>query len=372
MLLLEHDAKTLLEGAGIPVPPGCLLAPGLEAPLPDGPFVVKAQVPTGGRGKAGGIRLADSPEEARAAVAALLGMSVKGHAIRACRVERRVSGREAYLSLSIDPAAGGIRLLFAPEGGVEVETRGLVRDALAPPDAEATAREFARLFPLTDRVTDRAALIDAAARLSAAFFRLEATLLEINPLFLLDSGGWVAGDAKLIVDDNAIHRQPVIAALLRARRDAYPAIVRKLESGFDYIEIDPEGEIGMVTTGAGLSMMLVDELTARGLRPFNFCDIRTGQMRDDPKRLIEVLGWIGAGPHIRAILVNIFAGITHLGEFALLFVQAMAAVDVRAPVVMRIIGNGFDEARDIIAASGLPVLIEPDLDRAIAAVARAR
>jgi succinyl-CoA synthetase beta subunit len=369
MLLLEHDAKTLLESAGVPVPPGCLTGTG--AIPPDGPVVVKAQVPVGGRGKAGGIRAADDPQGVREAVTALVGMTIKGHVVRECRIERQVRGREVYLSLSIDPAAGGIRLLFAPEGGVEVEalhaSRGVVRDALAAPDAASVGRGFDGLLA----GPDHAVLSDAAARLATAFFRYEAKLLEINPLFLPAGGGWVAGDAKLILDPSAIPRQPAIEALLRARRDAYPEAFRKLDSGFDYVEIDPAGEIGLVTTGAGLSMMLIDELTASGLRPFNFCDIRTGQMRGDPKRLIEVLGWIRAGRHIRAILVNIFAGITHLGEFARLFVQAMAVVELRVPIVMRIIGNGFEEARAIIADSGLAMRVEPDLDRAVAAVAQA-
>jgi succinyl-CoA synthetase beta subunit len=115
----------------------------------------------------------------------------------------------------------------------------------------------------------------------------------------------------------------------------------------------------------------MDELTARGLRPFNFCDIRTGQMRGDPRRLIDVLTWIARGPGIRVVLASVFAGITHLGEFAELLVQAMRAVpELRVPVVARIIGNGFADAERIIADAGLPIIVEPDLDRAIEAAAR--
>jgi succinyl-CoA synthetase beta subunit len=175
----------------------------------------------------------------------------------------------------------------------------------------------------------------------------------------------------MILDGNAMPRQPEIEAMARQRRDAYPETALKLDSGFDYVEIDAGGHIGMVTTGAGLSMMLMDELTARGLRPFNFCDIRTGQMRGDPRRLIEVLTWIARGPGIRVVLASVFAGITHLGEFSELLVQAMRAVpELRAPVVARIIGNGFADAERIIAGAGLPIVVEPDLDRAIDAAAR--
>ncbi len=176
----------------------------------------------------------------------------------------------------------------------------------------------------------------------------------------------------MILDANALPRQPEIEALIRARRDAYPEAFEKLESGFDWIEIDPEGEIGLVSAGAGLSMMLIDELTARGLRPFNFCDLRSGQMRCDPARLLEVLSRLSAGRRVRTVLVNIFAGITNLGEFARLFIQATDALPgFRLPVVARLIGNGLDEAQAIFADRGLALLIEPNLDRALEAVARA-
>ncbi len=373
MLLLEHDAKTLLAKAGIPVPRGCLVRSRDDTPDIPGPWVVKAQVPVGGRGKAGGIRTASTPDELRAQLDAILGMAIKGHRVAACRIERQVAGEEAYLSLSVDPAGAGVRVLLAARGGVEIEAlhaQGAVGSALAAPDRESVAaafRELAGQLP----AERRAPMLDAASRLAEAFFRFEATLVEVNPLFLLADGGWIAGDAKMILDGNALPRQSAIEALARERADAYPETALKLEHGFDYVEIDAGGHIGMVTTGAGLSMMLLDELTARGLRPFNFCDIRTGQMRGDPRRLIEVLTWIARGPGIRVVLASVFAGITHLGEFSELLVQAMCAVPaLRVPVVARIIGNGFADAERIVAGAGLPIVVEPDLDRAIDAAAR--
>lgn len=374
MLLLEHDAKTLLAWFGIPVPPGHLVGrhdpTGIEVP---GPWVVKAQVPVGGRGKAGGVRTASTPDELRRQLDAVLGMTIKGHVVTSCRVEQQVAGEEAYLSLSVDPAGAGVRLLLAAQGGVEIESlhaQGGVRSALAAPDWASVRVAFCELADELP-AEQYEPMMEAARRLAAAFFRFEATLLEINPLFLLPDGGWIAGDAKMILDGNAMPRQVEIEELARERRDAYPEVVLKLEHGFDYVEIDAGGHVGMVTTGAGLSMMLMDELTTRGLRPFNFCDIRTGQMRGDPRRLIEVLTWIARGPGIRVVLASVFAGITHLGEFAELLVQAMRAVpEFRVPVVARIIGNGFADAERIIAAAGLPIIVEPDLDRAIDAAAR--
>ena len=150
----------------------------------------------------------------------------------------------------------------------------------------------------------------------------ELALAEINPLFV-SASGCVAGDAKLVVDLGAVERQPRIAALIAARPTIYADANRKLAEGFDYVELDPAGEIGLVTTGAGLSMMLIDELTALGSRPLNFCDIRTSQMRGSPARLMRVLEWITSRPSLRAVLVNIFAGITDLAEFGVLLATAI-------------------------------------------------
>lgn len=365
MLLLEHDAKTLLAAAGIPVPAG-ILADRADAPIPlTGPLIVKAQIPVGGRGKAGGTRTAATHDEANAHLAALLGTTIKNHPVRECRIEQQVNGAEAYLSLAVDPASAGIRVLASTMGGVEIETlhRASVQSTLANPDRNGvvTASTTLALPPI---------MRDAITRLADAFFRYEATLLEINPLFLTHTG-WIAGDAKMILDADAAPRVPAIAELIRNRAAAYPEAYLKLTEGFDFAIIDQAGRVGMVTTGAGLSMMLIDELTARGLAPFNFCDIRTGQLRGDPRRLIDVLRRIANGPGVRVVLVSVFAGITDLGEFATLLVAAMRAVpELQAPVIARIIGNGFERACHIIAQADLPITVEPDLDRALAAVAR--
>ena len=152
----------------------------------------------------------------------------------------------------------------------------------------------------------------------------ELALAEINPLFV-NEGICIAGDAKIVIDLNAVHRQPRTAAIIAARPFIYSDACRKIDEGFDYVELDPDGEIGLVTTGAGLSMMLIDELTARGAKPLNFCDIRTGQMRGNPVRLVKVLEWLTSRPSLKVVLVNIFAGITDLAEFAGLLAAAIDA-----------------------------------------------
>lgn len=378
MMLLEHDAKTLLAAAGLPVPDGVLVRSGDPAGLPHFPLplVLKAQAPVGGRGKAGGIRLARDRDAVATGLDALLGMDIKGHRIRACRVEQAVEFvGEAYLSFTLDAGPGSIRLLLSAQGGVDVEDPAMrphLLSAAVPADPDSL---LSAIDTLSQRLPDgvREAVEQAARCLAPLFFSHEALLLEINPLFIRADGSWVIGDTKLAVDENAFARQPALAAIIRDNPDLYPEAALKLEQGYDYVPLDGDGDIGLVTTGAGLSMQLIDELTARGRRPFNFCDIRTGQFKGDPARLIQVLERIAAGPSIRSVLINFFAGHTDLGEIARLLVIALKSVpQLTAPITARMIGNGLDAARAIMAEAGNPVLIETDLERAIdLAIARA-
>jgi succinyl-CoA synthetase beta subunit len=402
MLLLEHDGKQLLADRGIAVAPGVLIddaAGCATASLPPGPWVVKAQVPVGGRGKAGGIRMADTLDDVAAEVAALADARIRGHAVRGCRVEQRIAGgREAYLSLMVDPAGAGVRVLMSASGGVDIEAlarrQGALLSAVAEPEPAAVEQAALNLADQLDGPC-RDALRDAARRLAAAFFDMEALLLEINPLFVraggrgdgegnsdIDGNGnsnsgngngnvnWVVGDAKIILDDNALARHEELAAMVRARARAYPETAFKLAEDFDYVELDPHGEVGMVTTGAGLSMMLIDQMSEAGLRAFNFLDIRTGQMRGDPHRLLRVFDAMRHGRDIKVLLVNIFAGITHLGEFARLLTHALTHTPALKdlPVVARLIGNGQDEARAILAGGGMTIFMEEDLEAALARV----
>ncbi|MBX9776513.1 MAG: hypothetical protein K2Y71_19210 [Xanthobacteraceae bacterium] len=372
MFLIEHHGKELLASHGLPVPAGAFVPAGGDVnvvQIPGGAVMVKAQVASGGRGKAGGIASAATRDDVARIIAALDGRTLDGKPIYGFRIEQRVDfAHETYVSLSIDGETARIRLLVSTQGGIDVEARagneGTALTALVEPKNLAAAAA-ALCAGLPSPI--REALSDAVPRLGEVFVRHEATLLEVNPLFIMRDDGWVAGDVKLVIDDNAIVRQPMIAALLEQHPSIYPESARKLVNGFDYVEVDPQGEIGLITTGAGLSMQLIDELKAQGRRPLNFCDIRSGQFRGDPARLIAVMQWIAARPSVKVVLVNIFAGITDLAEFAKLLVQAAAAVpELRAPIVARLIGRNLDEARQILAGSPLAVTLEPDLDRAIA------
>jgi succinyl-CoA synthetase beta subunit len=367
VLLIEADGKALFTAVGIPVPAGVVVTDVVPALPNDGPFVVKAQVPVGGRGKAGGVVLCNTRPEAEAAVAGMLGSRLKGHAIESCLVEAAVAGAERYLAIMVDPASYGLRVMFSAAGGVAIEQSDSVEARLCAPHPGAVTEALNDLIA-NEPEAWRAQVAAIGKALASLLLEKELALAEINPLFVAESG-CVAGDAKVVVDLNAMYRQPVLSAMIAARPTVYADACRKLTEGFDYVELDPEGEIGLVTTGAGLSMMLIDELTARGAKPLNFCDIRTGQMRGSPARLIRVLEWITARPSLKAVLVNIFAGITDLGEFAGLLAAAVtASPGLHVPVVARLVGRNAADAKRILAAALPDMLVTEDLAEALARI----
>jgi len=372
MYLLEHDAKQLLAAHGIPVPAGCVITDaGRQPRLPPGPWVVKGQITAGGRGKAGLIQKAATPAEVRSRTASMLGQQLKGRTVKEVRVEQQIAGAsEAYIGIMLDPAVAGVRIIMTAQGGMDVES--LPRDALqvstAAPDAESISAVVDKLSAAVGGVAG-AALAQAGRAMAQAFVAEEALLVEINPLFVHADGSWIAGDAKFVTDDSALPRQSVQREFLNRKSSPYLETALKDAHGCDYVVVDPEGEIALLTTGAGLSMMLIDEMRASGLKPYNFLDIRTGGLRGEIKRLVNVLHWMCEGRRVRVLLINIFAGITELGEFSKLLVSALQAVpDFKMPVVARLVGNGMETARSVLADAGIP--LHDDLDAALAEVHR--
>jgi succinyl-CoA synthetase beta subunit len=371
MYLLEHDAKELLAKHGVPIPPGLLLENAAQltsTTLPAGPWIVKGQINAGGRGKAGIIKKAATANEVDAQAKAILGAHVKGRTVQSVRIEQQVAGAsEAYISLMIDAAAAGVRVIMAAEGGMEIEAlpKEAIRSDVAALDTGAITRCVEKLAASFGGAKGKA-LAHAGMQLAHAFMDCEAMLIEINPLFIRADGSWVAGDAKFVTDDGALERQDDTRAMLKARTAAYPEAALKLEHGCDYVVVDPQGELGLLTTGAGLSMMLIDELRAAGLKPYNFLDVRTGGLRGETTRLVKVLKWISEGPNLKVLLINIFAGITELGEFSRLLVKAMSEAELKVPVVARLVGNGLPAAREVLGAAG--IVVHADLDEALAEV----
>ncbi|MBV7484819.1 ATP-grasp domain-containing protein [Bordetella sp. BOR01] len=377
MLLLENDGKSLLRKYGIATPAGMLLRAGqAPAAMAGGPpWIAKAQVAAGGRGKAGGIKIVQGIDALQPSVDAILELSIKGCHPRAVLVEECVAGQEHYLALMVDAGAGGIRLMYSDQGGIDIEShaKSCMRfnevAALSPAAIDAMTRRAALAAP----AAHRNALLRLGQCLATLFLTHKLTLAEINPLFAMPDGTFIAGDAKIAVDMNAVPTDEMLHSLIANARDLYPDAWLKLTEDFDFVEIEHQGTLGLITTGAGLSMMLVDELVARGERPFNFCDVRTGQLRGSPERLIRILDWLNAAPNVQMVLVNIFAGITNLEEFACLLAQAREQrPGFKIPMIARLVGNGAEAAQRLLAGIAPDIIVEPDLDRCMDLVGHAR
>lgn len=373
MLLIEADGKSLFRQVGLRVPDGVVVNSATEMPQlsGDGPWVVKAQVPVGGRGKAGGVSVCRTREDVARTLQRMIGISIRGHVVRACLVESAIEGAEAYVSLMIDAAEGGVRLMYSSDGGVDIEHAARRQGALTSVLCEAnvgSVRAAIERLAGTLSVSEAATLRSTAEALTRVFFERELLLAEINPLFCKPDGA-VAGDAKVVVDINALERQPELRAIVDQRPLIYRDVWRKVHEGFDFIDLDDDGSIGLVTTGAGLSMMLIDELVARGGKPVNFCDIRTGQLRGSPERLVRVLEWLAEKKNLRVVFVNIFAGITDLGEFARLLVQALDRSPIpHIPVIARLVGTGEQAAIEYLKSARPNLSVYSDMEPALAKV----
>ena len=372
MLLLEHDAKILLGRYGLAIPSGIWVKTEDEIinnRLPDGPWIVKAQAATGGRGKAGGIRPCEDRAQLETIVQALCSQLINGMPVQGCRIESKIdTAREYYVSLSLNPVTGLVDILASPAGGIEIESSVAegkeLHRASARPDPADIITAGTLLFDAFN--ADKRKLSRFLECLTDAFLGLEALLVEINPLFILADQSCLLGDAKVVLDSNAFTRQPHLEQFLVDRAIDYPEAALKHKHGFDFIVTDPQGTVGLLTTGAGLSMMLCDELRDRSLSPYNFCDIRTGGLREDPQRLIDVLTWISEGRNTKVILINVFGGITDLGVFARLLIQAMDRLpQPHLPVIARLIGPNQKEARALLQASSLQISLHRDLSPAL-------
>ena len=371
MLLIEADGKTLFRGCGIAVPAGVMVEAATALPaLPgEGPWIVKAQVPVGGRGKAGGVVLCPTRQDAVDAVQGMIGTSIRGHLVRACLIEQTVQGTEAYVSIAVDAAEGAVRVMYSADGGVDIEQaarQGALMSRPCAPDLAGVRAGIAALaadMPPAEALTFR----PVAEKLAELLFEKELLLAEINPLFCTPQGA-IAGDAKIVVDINALERQSELRAFVDRRPRIYRDTWRKVHEGFDFIDLDDRGSIGLVTTGAGLSMMLIDELASRGGAPVNFCDIRTGQFRGSPDRLVRVLAWLAEKENLRVVFVNIFAGITDLGEFARLLVQALDRAPLRVPVIARLVGTGERAAIEYLKSERPELAVYSDMEPALAHV----
>jgi succinyl-CoA synthetase beta subunit len=369
----EHAAKPLLAAAGIEIPPGRLAASPEEAGAIAqalGPCVVKAQVPAGKRGKAGGIKLAATPAEAKAHAAAILGMVIGDYRVERLLIEAQVPiAREMYAAVLNDPASKGPLLLFSAVGGMDIEEiarehpGALLRfpiDIRKGPDPSALRAALPAVLP-----GDSAHIADLLNRLYSAYVAHDAELLEINPLVATRDGRLVALDCKFVMDDSAIPRHEPLAA--SGTPEKLTALEERAKAlGLKFIELD--GDVGVLANGAGLTMTSMDAVRHFGGRPANFLEIG-GESYTKAKPALEL---VLSNPRVKALLVNFCGAFARTDVMAEGVVKAWKELKPAIPIVFTIHGTGEDEA---IALVRRELGIEPfDLmdDAVKAAVAAAK
>ena len=374
MDLFEYQAKELFASFGVPIQQGKVAQTAEEARAIAEEFaaagkpsvVIKAQVKAGGRGKAGGVKLASGPDEAEVKARQILGMDIKGHTVHSVLVAEDIDiAQEYYLSFLLDRADRGFLSMCSVQGGVEIEEVARTSpDALAriPVDPltgldAATAPEIVRAGRLPEEALAGAAAL--AERLWDVFTGADATLTEVNPLVLTGSGRVIALDAKVTLDDNAAFRQdlgkfadPTAADPLEARAKA---------KHLNYVKLD--GAVGIIGNGAGLVMSTLDVVAYAGeefggVRPANFLDIGGGASAEV---MADGLDIVLSDPSVRSVLVNVFGGITSCDAVANGIVSAIGMLagrgePVRHPIVVRLDGNNAAEGRRILAEAGLPTV----------------
>jgi succinyl-CoA synthetase beta subunit len=357
--LHEHQGKELFRQFGIPVSDGLVATTPAEARAAaekiGGAVVVKAQVLIGGRGKAGGIKLAETPDEAEERAAEILGMDIRGHTVGKVWIERASDiAHEHYLSLTFDRSAKKPLFMFTTQGGIDIE-----EVAATSPDAlvklhvdplEGCHPWHARRLVYAAGVVDPAEqkqIATIVTKLYDAFVGTDAMLCEINPLIVTPEGEVRALDSKFTVDDNALFRHPDIAEMRDvAAADPLEALAR--EKGVTYVKLD--GEVGVLGNGAGLTMSTVDVVTFAGGRPANFCDLGGG---GDAQGVVDALEVITRDPQVRSIFFNIFGGITRCDEVARGILQAVEQMGLGLPIVVRLDGTNAEEGRQILADASL-------------------
>ena len=362
MDLYEYQGKELFRQVGIPVSDGRLATSPEEARAAadelGGQVVVKAQVLTGGRGKAGGIKLAADGGEAEERAREILGLDIRGHVVRRLWIEQASDiEREYYLSLTFDRGAKKPLYMFTTQGGMDIEQvaeespEALVRLHVDP--LEGFHPWQARRLVYAGGVTEPSEQKQIAAiveKLHLAFTRFDAMLCEVNPLIVTPDGDVKALDSKFTVDDNALYRHADVAEM-RDLDAADPLEALAREKHVTYVKLD--GEVGVLGNGAGLTMSSVDVVTFAGGRPANFCDLGGG---GDARGVVDALEVITRDPQVRAIFFNIFGGITRCDEVARGILQALGEMSLELPIVVRLDGTNAEEGRRILADAASPNL----------------
>jgi succinyl-CoA synthetase beta subunit len=352
--LYEYQGKELLRNYGLETLPGILAGMPEEAERAaetlGGTVAVKAQVLTGGRGKAGGIKVVSSPKEAKEAAGEILGMDIRGHTVGRVYVEGGAEiDREFYLSITVDRTEKRPLILFSTEGGVEIEE---VAETKPGAIVKVHVDPLLGLLPYQVREITFAAGLEgdvakgvgrALSNLYRAFEDLDASLVEINPLVVTGEGRVLTLDAKVTVDDSSLYRHQNIAGLHDVEA-ADPQEERAQEVGLQYVKL--EGDVGILGNGAGLVMSTLDVVAQAGGEPANFCDVGGGA---DAQKISTALDIVTSNEHVRSVLFNIFGGITRGDEVARGLLSAIERTGITLPIVVRLDGTNAEEGRRILA-----------------------
>jgi succinyl-CoA synthetase beta subunit len=366
--LHEYQARALLKAAGIPVPDGDVAVTAEEAAAIasriGGPVVVKAQVHAGGRGKAGGVKLAADAAEARRHAEAILGMQIKGLTVEKVLVVPAAEiASESYVGVIIDRASQRPVVMVSPAGGVDIEEvaaktpEKIFKVAIDPRFGLLPHQAMGLAFRLYDDLRQVRQAATIMQQLYRAFVHAGGSLAEINPLITTPAGDVIALDAKIVVDDNELDRRLEIAALRDVSSEAASEVEAR-EAGLSYIQLD--GNVGCCVNGAGLAMATMDLVKYYGGQPANFLDIGGSS---NPDKVVTALRIITRDPKVKSILFNIFGGITRCDDVANGIVTARRSIDIACPIVIRLTGTNEDIAMRILTEAGFEALT--DMDEAV-------
>ena len=368
MNIHEYQAKEILRGYGVPIPPGDVATTPAEAEQIarriGRTVVVKAQVHAGGRGKAGGVKLAKTPEEAREVAGRILGMEIKGLTVQKVLVTDAADiASEAYVGIILDRASKKPVFMVSPAGGIDIEevaAKTPEKIMRLPIDTRYGLLPFQGMelgfFLYPDAAKARAAA-KIMKQLYDAFMANGASLAEINPLVVTPNGEVIALDAKMSIDDNELDRLPKVAALRDESAEA-PSEVQARNANLTFIKLD--GNVGCVVNGAGLAMATMDLVKYYGGDPANFLDIGGSS---NPEKVVNALKIITADPNVKAILFNIFGGITRTDDVANGIVTATKQNPLKVPIVIRLTGTNEEIAVKILTENGFSAMT--DMDEAV-------
>jgi succinyl-CoA synthetase beta subunit len=354
----EYQAKDILARYGIPIQPGRVAYTPDEAEAIarelGGSVVIKAQVYVGGRGKAGGIQFGDTPAEARAAAAKVLGMDIKGLKVEKVLVVSKIDIKEEYyLGIILDRQSQAPVVMVSKAGGIDIEevaAQTPEKIIKQPIDMHwglrpFEARDILARAGLPHQVIGKGGAMLAA--LARAFIESDASLAEINPLVLTADGQVQAADAKILIDDNGLFRQQEFAGWAETE-ESNPLEYEARQAGLTYVKLD--GDVGIIGNGAGLVMTTLDMVARVGGKPANFLDIGGGAKAEVMRR---ALTFVARDPQVRGILVNIFGGITRGEEVAKGVILAQSELPVGMPIVVRLSGTGAEEGKALLKDAGL-------------------